>query len=196
MPDAGQGQTSRLVFLGLMLVALLNSGCLAAAAVGAAGGGAAAFYAYQRGRLYRDYPASLTDAIAAVRTSLAELQFPPGSEKLKDGTACIETKTVDGATVHVYLEALTSRVPVEGPVTRITVRVGAFGDDAVSARILDQVSIHLIVPGTVQAATMTPPVVRPQPPQPPESTAPPVVRPQPQQPPESTAPPAAAPVAK
>ncbi len=174
MPHARRGWIGRLVLLGVAGAALLNGGCLAAAAVGAAGGGAAALYAYERGRLYRDYPAALTDAAAAVRTSLAELQFPPGTEKNKDGEFTFETKAADGATVRVYLEALTSRVPAEGPVTRIYVRVGAFGDDAVSARVLDQVSMHLVVPPAAQASAAPPPVARPSPPRPPETSAPPL----------------------
>jgi hypothetical protein len=154
--------------------ALANGGCLAAAAAGAAGGGAAALYAYQRGRLYRDYPASLTDTTAAVRTSLAELQFPPGKEKSDGGSFTFETKTTDGASVRVFLEAQTSRVPAEGPITSVTVRVGAFGDDKVSATILDQVSHHLVVPHGSQSVNSPPPIARPTPPRPPETTAPPL----------------------
>ena len=174
MPDARPDWVSRLLLLGAASAALVNGGCVAAAAAGAAGGGAAALYAYQRGRLYRDYPASLTDSTAAVRTSLAELQFPPGSEKSDGGTFTFETKTTDGAKVRVLLEAQTSRVPAEGPVTSVTVRVGNFGDDKVSARILDQVSMHLVVPPTSQAANSPPPIARPTPPRPPETTAPPL----------------------
>jgi hypothetical protein len=174
MPDARQDWTSRVVLLGIAALSLVNGGCVAAAAAGAAGGGAAALYAYQRGRIYRDYPAALTDATAAVRTSLTELQFPPPAEKSDGGEFAFETKTADGAKLHVYLEAQTSRVPGDGPVTRITVRVGAFGDDAVSARILDQVSIHLVVPPASQVASASPPVPRPTPPRPPESPPPPL----------------------
>jgi hypothetical protein len=174
MPDAPREWTGRLLLLCVASTALVNGGCVAAAAAGAAGGGAAALYAYQRGRLYRDYPASLTDATAAVRTSLAELQFPPGVEKRDGGTFTFETKTTDGAKVRVFLEAQTSRVPAEGPITSITVRVGAFGDDKVSARILDQVSVHLVVPAAVQAASSSPPVTRPAPPRPPDTTQPPL----------------------
>jgi hypothetical protein len=174
MPDARRDWVGRLLLLGVAGAALVNGGCLAAAAAGAAGGGAAALYAYQRGRLYRDYPASLTDTTAAVRTSLAELQFPPGTEKSDGGTFIFETKTTDGAKVRVFLEAETSRVPAEGPVTSVTVRVGAFGDDKVSARILDQVSLHLVVPPAAQSASSPPPIARPTPPRPPETTAPPL----------------------
>ena len=122
----------------------------------------------------REYPAALTDASAAVRTSLADLQFPPPTEKSDGGEVTFETKASDGARVHVYLESLTSRIPGDGPVTRITVRVGAFGDDAVSARILDQISIHLVVPPASQAASAAPPVPRPSPPHPPETSPPPL----------------------
>jgi hypothetical protein len=174
MPDARPEWTNRLILLGVAAVALFNGGCIAAAAAGAAGGGAAALYAYQRGRLYRDYPAALTDATAAVRTSLAELQFPPGVEKSDGGTFIFESKTTDEAKVRIFLEALTSRVPAEGPITRITVRVGSFGDDAVSARILDQVSIHLVVPPSAQSSPAPPAVLRPTPPRPPESAPPPL----------------------
>jgi hypothetical protein len=174
MPRTRRDWTGSLLLLGTAGLALINGGCLAAAAAGAAGGGAAALYAYQRGRIYREYPAGLTDAAAAVRTSLAELQFPPGIEKSEDGTFTFETKTTDGGKVHVYLETEASRVPGDGPVTRVTVRVGAFGDDAVSARILDQVSIHLVVPPAAQSAATTPLVARPAPPHPPESAAPPL----------------------
>jgi hypothetical protein len=174
MPDARRDWTSRLALLGLAGLALLNGGCLAAAAAGAAGGGAAALYAYERGRIYREYPAALTDASAAVRTSLSELQFPSATEKSDGGEVTFVTKTSDGAKVHVYLESITSRIPGDGPATRITVRVGAFGDDAVSARILDQISIHLVVPPASQAVASPPPVPRPAPPHPPETGPPPL----------------------
>jgi hypothetical protein len=174
MPEARKDWIGQMMRLGVAAVALVNGGCLAAAAAGAAGGGAAAFYAYQRGRIYRDYPAGLTDATAAVRTSLAELQFPPAVEKSDGSTLTFETKTSDGAKVHVFLEAQNSRIPGDGPVTCVTVRVGAFGDDKVSARILDQVSMHLVVPSVPQSSLSPPPVPRPVPPRPPETTAPPL----------------------
>jgi hypothetical protein len=174
MPEVRRDWTGRLLLLGLALTALANGGCVAAAAAGAAGGGAAALYAYQRGRIYRDYPSALTDATAAVRTSLAELQFPPSLEKSEVGGFTFETKTTDGGKLRVFLESQTSRVPGDGPMTRITVRVGAFGDDAVSARVLDQVSMHLVVPPGAQAAPSPPLVARPAPPRPPETTAPPI----------------------
>src|SRR5207244_4137783 len=105
--------------------------------------GAAALYTYQRGQLYREYSASQTAAATAVRTSLAELKFPPAVEKGGAGEATFETKTADGSKVRIHLESVANRIPVDGAVTRVSVRVGTLGDDEVSARILDQVSVHL-----------------------------------------------------
>jgi hypothetical protein len=173
MPDQRTDRKKQLLFLALAATTLGNGGCLAAAAVGAAGGGAAAWYAYQRGLIYREYPATLVDASAAVRTSLTELGFPPGKEKSETASFTFETTTSDDVKVHVFLETKTSPIPVDGPVTRVTVRVGVLGRDDTSARILDQVSMHLVVPPSVQTP-LPPPLARPTPPNPPESVAPPL----------------------
>jgi hypothetical protein len=132
--------------LGLTLVAavaLTQAGCLLVAA-GVAGGAAATGYVYYKGRLYRDYPAGLGDSLAAVRTALVELQFPITGEEVKNGSGYLTSKTADGSTVRIYLEPVASRVPAEGTLTRVSIRVGAFGDEAVSTRLLDQVSLHLV----------------------------------------------------
>jgi hypothetical protein len=151
-------------------VALANGGCLWVAA-GAAAGGAAAGYAYYRGRVYRDYPASLPDSLAAVRDGLTELRFPIlGEEHDGDKGWTIHSHTGDGSRVTIDLESQPSPIPAEGPKTRISVRVSTFGDEVVSVRILDQIGLHL-----------GPPRLTPQPipnaPQPPplhETTAPPL----------------------
>jgi hypothetical protein len=150
MTDASRKLRS-LALLALALVGLVNAGCLVAA-VGAAGAaGAAAGYTYYNGLLYRDYPANMGDTLAAVRTSLQELQFPVTAEKTDTGTAYVQTRTADSHTVRVYLDVVPSPIPAEGALTRVGVRVGFSGDDGVSARILDQVSRHL-TPQAVQPA--------------------------------------------
>jgi hypothetical protein len=45
--------------------------------------------------------------------------------------------------VTVYLDLVGGALPVDGVATRISIRVGFTGDDAVSKRILDQVGSHL-----------------------------------------------------
>ncbi len=146
-------------WLVLGLSVLLNAGCLVAAIGAGAAGVAVAGYVYCNGLLYRDYPATLTDAAAAVRTSLLELQFPIVKEKSDTGTLFVQTKTGDGHTVRVYLDVVSSPIPAEGAMTRIGIRVGFTGDEAVSARILDQVSRHLVAQPPLAGAPGAPPLV-------------------------------------
>jgi hypothetical protein len=147
-------------------------------AAGVAGGAAVAGYAYYKGRLYHDFPASLGDSLAAVRTSLLELQFPIVSEESKAGESYVVTKAVDGSKVNIYLEMLPSRIPAEGPLTRISVRVATFGDEAVSARILDQIGLHLIPQPSIPTPLQTPPqAIQPTAMTPPRQTAPPPLAP-------------------
>ena len=148
MGERGQGWMRRLAYPGLAALLLVNAGCLVVAASAAVGGAAAAAgYAYYNGCLYRDYPASLGDALAAVRTALTELQLPVVKEETDTGSAVVVTHTADGSKVRIHLDVVASRIPVEASATRVSVRVGAFGDEAVSVRVLDQVSAHLVSPG-------------------------------------------------
>ncbi|MCI0457680.1 MAG: DUF3568 domain-containing protein, partial [Gemmataceae bacterium] len=55
----------------------------------------------------------------------------------------LESRTANDKRVRLSVKAQTSKIPVEGPVTRVCVRVAVFGDQPVSARILDQVGLHL-----------------------------------------------------
>jgi hypothetical protein len=156
------GMSRRLGWVALALFAACQAGCMLAVAGAAAGAGAAG-YMYYNGLLYRDYHANMGDAAAALRTSLVELGFPLLKEKNDAGSAYFQSQTGDGSTVRVYLDTVPSPIPSEGAVTRISVRVGFSGDESVSARILDQVSKHLISPaGPVSAVTpAAPPTVTP-----------------------------------
>lgn len=127
------------------LLALAQTGCLFVAA-GVAGTAAGAGYLYYKGRVYRDYPASLADARAAVQASLIELQFPVTAQEDKAGSHFFASKTADSSPVKIYLDPVSSQVPADGMLTRISVRVGAFGNEDVSARILNQIDLHLVAP--------------------------------------------------
>lgn len=147
-----------LCLLMLALSAVLQAGCLAAAVGTAVGAGAAAGYLYVNGLLYRDYHANLGDTLAAVRTSLHELQFPILKEKTDTGTAYFHTRTGNGHPVRIFLDVVPSAIPAEGVNTRVSIRVGFSGDEEISARILEQVSRHLVpVAGQPPAATVAPP---------------------------------------
>jgi hypothetical protein len=146
--------------LAVAALLLVNTGCLLAVTGAAAAGGATAGYLYYRGALYREYPANLESAQAAVRAALLDLRMPVLEETSGSGEASVSSQTADGSTVRIALELVPGRIPVEGPMTRISVRVGYTGDEIVSARVLDQISLRL-----VQAAPMTPsPVAETAPP--------------------------------
>jgi hypothetical protein len=138
----------------LIVLALANSGCLLA--VAGAAGGAAAGYAYCKGKLCDTYTASCDDTWAATRTALAELAMPIVKEERKASEGFIESRTADGERVRIYLQAETSRIPAEGQITRVCVRVATFGDHPVSDRILSQVGLHL-APAPLPGGTAPPP---------------------------------------
>ena len=125
----------------LLLAALANSGCLLATA--GIAGGAAIGYAYCKGRVCETYNANCEDTWAATRTALVELGMPIVKEERKGPEGFIESRTADGDHVRIYMEPETSRIPAEGQICRVSVRVAAFGDRPVSDRILDQVGAHL-----------------------------------------------------
>ena len=159
---------SRAALVVVAAVAMANGGCIAAAVTAAAAGGAAMGYAYYTAPLVQDYAANYGDALTAVKTALADLQFPIVKEQPADGGAVIETRTGDGVKVRVSLDLVTSAVPADGSLTRVSVRVGHFGDEAVSMRIQDQIAKHL-------PTAVAPPPPTLQGPRPPETVPPPLV---------------------
>jgi hypothetical protein len=172
---------SRTLYLVAAGLVLANTGCLAVAlGTVAAGGTAAAAYAYANGKYYRDYPTKLPDTQEATHTALKELGFPIDHEEPGANKDYIESKTGDGEQIKVYVESIPSRVPAEGGVIRVGVRVGAFGDQAVSARILDQISLHLVAPVQTRPDGPAPPPPPPKRLQPlPYETPPPPLASQP-----------------
>ncbi len=126
----------------LLLLALTNSGCLLATA--GIAGGAVAGYAYSKGKLCDTYNANGDDTWAATRTALAELGMPIVNEERQGTEGFIESRTADGDRVRIYVQAESSKIPAEGQVSRVCVRIATFGDRPVSDRILDQVGMHLV----------------------------------------------------
>jgi hypothetical protein len=167
MPEAERKYTSRMLYTLLAGLALMQGGCLLALA-SVAGGAAATGYLYCKGRIYRDYPASLPDVRNAVHAALLDLHFLIFTEEVKDGKAFFVTKTTNGKKVRINLDCLSSPIPSEGMLTRVSIRVAAFGDESVSARILDQVAFRLTHPAAVPLAPPPgpPPIGAPVPIQP------------------------------
>jgi hypothetical protein len=163
---AKAGGWRRVLFVGLAGAALGSAGCLAVAA-GVAGAGAAGYagYAYVTGEACQEFPARPADTWAAVHTALGQLQLPIVHEK-EDDTA-IESRTGDGTRIKIHLETIARPIPADGIATRVCVRVGVFGDEPLSQRILAEVGRHL-----TPAAPLVPVPAQPTPPPPPASLGP------------------------
>jgi hypothetical protein len=134
MPGAVRKCTHAWLYALIAFLALGQGGCLLALA-GVAGGAAATGYFYYKGRVYRDYAASFPDVRNAVHAALLDMHFLIFTEEAKDGKALVVTKTTSGKKVRVYLDCLSSPIPAEGTLTRVSIRVACFGDESVSARI-------------------------------------------------------------
>ena len=167
---------------GLLVVAMAlsaSSGCLWLAASAAVGGAAGAGYCYYKGKVTRPYVANLNDVWAATHTALAELGMRVESETRDNISGTIHSQLADGERVHINLDVKESKIPAEGPLTLVAIRVGTFGDEAASVRILNQIDSHLTHPPiagdqparpaagnwtpVVQARTTEPPVLPTEP---------------------------------
>jgi hypothetical protein len=126
----------------LLVLALSNAGCLWVA-LGAAGGAAAVGYCYHQGQMTQYYHTSLDYTLPAVRAALHHLEFPIQKETVGEGRVTLTTRTRDGTKVRIQLAETTSQIPAEDKVTQVAVRVGTFGDELVSYRILEEVTRHL-----------------------------------------------------
>jgi hypothetical protein len=153
----------RVVHLLLAAAALGNGGCLIAAA-GAAAGGATAYY-YFKGKVCQEFPATFHDTWLATQTALQGLQMPLVSNENDGRTGKLTSRTADETSITIDLEVIPSRIPAEGSLTRVCVRVGTFGDEAVSRRLLEQISTHLapahLVPVPAPSAGAAPPAWAP-----------------------------------
>ncbi len=129
------------VWLLLAAVAMANAGCLAATAgaVGAAGVG----YAYYRGKVTRDFQANYEDVRAAAYSTFAALGMPVVGEERIASTGSISGLTGVGDKVQLSIETAPTPIPADGPRTTVGVRVGSFGDNILSERILHQIAIRL-----------------------------------------------------
>jgi hypothetical protein len=128
-----------LAYSTLALVLLpLAAACTAtgvALAAGAAAGAATA--AYVQGDLQTDLDATPTEVAAAAESAFQELRMPLVSSESTEVDGRVEAKTAREKRVLVVLESLG-----EGR-TKTAIRVGTFGDESLSRKILDRIREHL-----------------------------------------------------
>jgi hypothetical protein len=170
-----QRKYAALLYLVVAGVALGSSGCLVAAATGVAAAGGVGAYFYCTGSVSREYHVPVDQAFAAVQGALADLGITPAGPDHTENGHKLQTRTGDNKKVEVTVTAVPLRVPADGPQTKVSIRVGVFGDQPLSERFLDLVQSRLggPVPVTALPGPGTAPTSSP------ETTAPPVATPAP-----------------
>jgi hypothetical protein len=174
MAKSGPSRRLCVAYLILAAVALGNAGCLVAAAAGAAGGVGA--YAYYKGKVCHSYIATAEDVHAAALKALGELQMPVVLDEPSISGGTIESRSGDDKVV-ITLQLQDGQAPGVGSGVEVGVRVGTFGNEGLSQRLLDQIAFHLVPVNTLPAppklAAAQPPLmpVPPAPPNPVQQTA-------------------------
>jgi hypothetical protein len=125
---------SVLVAVSLSLATLgATSGCIAVAAAA----GAAGAVAYVRGELASNLSADLERAQNATDRAIGQLGFAKVSDR-RDATAGVFlARTAADKKIEINLEKVGDKM------TKIRIRVGLIGDEALSLQILDKVKANL-----------------------------------------------------
>lgn len=117
----------------LTTVAVSTSGCFAVAA----GAGAGAAVAYVRGDLDTTLNAGFEKSVRAANNAIDQLKYAKVSE-LKDAQqATLIARNAADKKIELYLEKITDDA------TKLKIRVGTFGDDALQQDILNKVKSNL-----------------------------------------------------
>jgi hypothetical protein len=127
---------------GLILLAGLavsQSGCLLAACGAAAGAGA---YAYYRGNVSETCAVEFGDAYQSTKEAMLDLAMPVLHEEHQGVTGTIESSLQDGTKVTVVLEEKPRQLANDPHQTEVGVRIGTFGDEKASTKILRQIGVR------------------------------------------------------
>jgi len=119
--------------LSLLTMVGLTSGCLAVAAAGAAGGSVA----YIRGDLEATFDEPLNDAYNASREAIENLDFKLIKESKDAVSARILARTAQDEKITINLNETAAGM------TAISIRIGRFGDEVLSNRILREIEAEL-----------------------------------------------------
>jgi hypothetical protein len=119
--------------LGAVILAASLSGCVAVVA-GAAGAGT---IAYVRGRLDAPLEADYDKAVRAANLAIKQLEFAKISEKKDALEAILIARTAADRKVEIKV------FKVSDQTSKVQIRVGVFGDQALSLTVLDKIKINL-----------------------------------------------------
>lgn len=122
-----------LAALVLAAAAALPSGCLAVAA-GAAGAGTVAFV---RGELAASLDQSFDQSVRATNRAIEDLKLAKISETQDALVATIIARTAEDKKIEITVSS------VSAAQAKVQIRVGVFGDEALSQRILEKIRSNL-----------------------------------------------------
>jgi hypothetical protein len=176
-----------LALAGVVLAA--GAGCMPLVIGGLVAAGGAAGYAYYAGAYHRDYEAGAAEVRLAARTVLQEMGTPVLEEHSDLNGGWVVSTTPTGQRLSVTFNDFPDPNSPSGFVTRVGVRVSAFGDAEFSRSFLDHLATRV---RPVPAAPVPPPPggvpavpassagrLTPQPAAAPESPPPPLAEPKP-----------------
>ena len=127
---------SRIVALLAIMLGLVTLGLSSGCVVVAAGAGAGAV-AYVRGDLATTLAAGLHRTVQASRSAIQQLAFAQVSEKSDALNGVIIARTAEDKKIEIKLERTGDNL------TKIKIRVGVFGDEALSMALLDKIKANL-----------------------------------------------------
>ena len=123
------GLLSGILAVGLTGVTVVQSGCLAVAA----GVAAAGTVVYIRGELQASLANPYGDVISATGKAIEKLQFRKISEKGDALKTVIVARTGSDKKIEITVKRVTDTL------TKVEIRVGVFGDEALSMTVLDNI---------------------------------------------------------
>lgn len=110
-----------------------QSGCVAVVAAGAAGAGVA----WVRGTLEANLEHNLDDVFAAAQRALGDMEFAKIDDQKSGVDARLIARTALDKRVEIKIEKVTART------TKVSIRVGVFGDESLSTVILEKIKSRL-----------------------------------------------------
>ncbi len=110
-----------------------TSGCVAIVA----GAGAGAAVAYVRGDLDSTLDGSVEKALGGVNKAITQLQFAKVSENKDALQAIVVARNAADKRIEIRVEKLTDTS------SKVKIRVGTFGDEALSLTILEKIKSNL-----------------------------------------------------
>ncbi|HAM72194.1 MAG TPA: hypothetical protein DCM86_11175 [Verrucomicrobiales bacterium] len=123
--------------LALCLMLFSVAGCASVALIGAGAAAGVAGVAYANGELKASLEAPLDKAYGAAQGAMRDLQFTV-KDTAKDALyAKVEAKTANDKTVRITLNKTSDKI------TELRIRVGTFGDEALSRTVHDKIKARL-----------------------------------------------------